>query len=469
MTMKPETVTPTAPASSTADRATLSAARRLVRYALRLRAAALPDPVVEKVELCVMDMLACSLTARDLPWSRQAVSWVRGLGAVGEATVIGANLRTAPSEAAFANAVQAHGLVREDMHTPSVTHAGVVVLPTALAIAEARHASGPELMAAVVAGYQAMGRLGRVVIDSETARVFRPTGLLGPVGGALAAARLLALDEDAGVNALGLAGNLAAGLNEWAHTGASEMFFQPGFAARNGVAAATLAAGGATASETILDGRAGMIAAFGGAARAARLSQDPGDDFEILAVYHKPAPACNYVQTPCQAALELVTRNAIDSRQVDSVQVLTFPAALTYPGCDHAGPFRSMLQAKMSLQFSVASVLARRELVEGNFRRLDDPEIRRIAARVELSTDPEFTAGYPGRQGAEVRVRLVSGQVLRQRLGDLRPVEPTEVRARFRAAAAQAFGDQRAGEIEETVRTLRQLDDVARLMTLLRG
>ncbi len=467
MMTKPDTVMPTTPASPTEDRAALSAARRLVRFARELRAAELPDKVVEKVELCVFDMLACSLTARDLPWSCQAVSWVRSLGAAAEATVIGANLRTVPSEAAFANAVQAHGLVREDMHTPSVSHCGVVVLPTALAIAEARHASGSELIAAVVAGYQAMGRLGRVVIDSENARVFRPTGLLGPVGGTLAAARLLALDEDTAVNALGLAGNLGAGLNEWAHTGGTEMFFQPGFAARNSVAAATLAAVGATASETILDGRAGMIAAFGGAARATLLSQDLGDDFEILAVYHKPAPACNYVQTPCQAALELATRDGIDSRQVDSVQVLTFPAALAYPGCDYAGPFTSMLQAKMSIQFSVASVLAHRDLAEGNFRRLDDPETTRMAARVELSTDPEFTAGYPSRQGAEVRVRLVSGQTLRKRLSDLRPVEPAEVRARFRAAATQIFGDRKAREIEETLGTLRQLDDVARLMKLL--
>ena len=112
-------------------------------------------------------------------------------------------------------------------------------------------------------------------------------------------------------------------------------------------------------------------------------------------------------------------------------------------------------------------MLAHRDLAEGNFRRLDDPETMRIAARVEISTDPEFAAGYPSRQGAEVRVRLVSGQTLRKRLSDLRPVEPAEIRARFRAAATQIFGDRRAREIEETVGALHQLDDVASLMKLL--
>jgi 2-methylcitrate dehydratase PrpD len=242
------------------------------------------------------------------------------------------------------------------------------------------------------------------------------------------------------------------------------MFFQPGFAARNAIAAASLAAAGATASETIVDGPAGMIAAFGGAARAALLARDPGDDFEILGVYYKPAPACNYVQTPCQAAVELVTRDPIDPRQIDSVQVLATPAAIAYPGCDHAGPFTSILQAKMSIQFGVASVLAHGDLAEGNFRRLDDPETTRIAARVELLTDPEFAAAYPARQGAEVRVRLADGRTLRRRLGELRPFGPEEVRARFRATATRALGDRKAREIEETVGTLPRLDDAARLM-----
>jgi 2-methylcitrate dehydratase PrpD len=454
-------------ASVASERGAASAARRLVRYARELRVEDLPEAVVEKVEVCLLDMLACSLTAGDLPWSRQAVSWVRSLRAAPDATVIGTNVKTAPPKAAFVNAIQANGLIREDMHTASASHIGVVVLPTALAVAEARHASGRELITAVVAGYQAMGRVGRVVIDSDNARVFRPTGLLGPIGGALTAACLLALDEEAAVNALGLAGNLAAGLNEWAHSGGTDLFFQSGFAARNAVASASLAALGARASETILDGQAGMIAAFGGAERAGLLAQDLRDDFEILTVYHKPAPACNYVQTPSQAALELVTQNPIQPGRIDSVEVLTFPAAVAYPGCDFPGPFTSMIQAKMSIQFSVASVLVRGELGEDNFRQFDDPETGRIAARVRLSIDPEFTAAGPVQQGAEIRVRLVDGAILRSRLRDLWPFGPAEVRARFRAAATNTLGDRKGSEIEETLKTLRRLDDVAGLMRLL--
>ena len=97
--------------------------------------------------------------------------------------------------------------------------------------------------------------------------MFRPTGLIGAIGGAAAGARLLGLDEDETVSALALAANTAGGLNEWPHGGGGEMFFHAGFAARNAVTALMLARAGARASESALDGRAGLFAAFGGAPR----------------------------------------------------------------------------------------------------------------------------------------------------------------------------------------------------------
>ncbi len=445
----------------------MTVTRRLARYARGLRGESLPSAVVDKVRLCVLDALGCALTARDLPWSRQAVAWVRALGARAEASVIGSTVRTAAAEAAFANAVQAHGLVQEDMHPASACHIGVVVIPAALAVAESTHARGADVVAAIVAGYQAMGRLGRVIIDSTNARIFRPTGMLGPVAAALTASRLLALDEDATVNALGLAGNLATGLNEWPHTGGTEVFFHAGFAARHGVVAASLAAAGMVASESIVDGEAGMIAAYGGRDRATRLDADLTDGFEILDVYHKPAPACHFAQTPCQAALEIVRTHRVVPADVESVAVASFPAAVAYPGCDHAGPFSSILHAKMSIQFGVASVLARGELDDESFRRFDDAETARIAARVTLRTDPEFTRAAPSRQGAEVTVRLRDGRTLTARLDTVRPLGPGDVRTRFRKAAARALGDARAAKIEETVSALVDLDDVAALTRLL--
>ena len=364
--------------------------------------------------------------------------------------MIGTQVRASAAEAAFANAVLGHGLVREDMHTGSVSHLGIVIFPTLLALAQARKVSGRDFIAGAVCGYEIGASVGRALMDQETVRIFRPTGITGPLGAAVAGSRMLGFTEDAGVSALGLAANATVGLNEWPASGADDMFFHAGFAARNAVTAGELAELGAFASETALDGPAGLFAALRRLDRVDIVRPFTGN-LEIFSVYHKPAPACNYAQTPCQAALAI----GVDSQDITAIQVKCSAAALNYPGCNAAGPFQRVLQAKMSIYFCVAATLARRSIEERNYRLLDDPEIARLISITKLQEDPEFTQAYPGVQGSEVIVTLRDGKVLRKKMSDLVPATPDQIRVRFRSAAGAA-----AKGIEQKVDNLDQLEDV---------
>ena len=96
---------------------------------------------------------------------------------------------------------------------------------------------------------------------------------------------------------------------------------------------------------------------------------------EILDVYHKPAPACNYAQTATQCAAAL----SVPTAKITSIQVRCTAAAAAYPGCDYTGPFEKTLQAKMSIQFCVGAALTRGVIEEANYRTLDHPEINRLA------------------------------------------------------------------------------------------
>lgn len=439
-------------------------ARSMARWIRAVDAVMLAADVTAKARVCLLDMIGVAAQAHDLPWSRQAAAFAAAMGGEG-ATLIGSSERASVADAAFANATMAHGLVQEDMHTASVAHIGVVIWPTLLALAEHERVKGIELIAAGIIGYQVMGRLGQALITKDLARRFRPTGLIGAVGAAAAGARLLGLSEDETVAALALAANTAGGLNEWTHAGGGEMFFHPGFAARNAVTAVLLARAGARASESALDGRAGLFAAFGGAPRA---SLELSGDWEILAVYHKPAPACNFAQTPAQAALALRGAHDISPNAIEQVIVRSFPEAIQYPGCDHTGPYRSQLQAKMSIQFAVAAVLAHGRLDDEVFRDFaSEGEAARLAPRVRLEHDAEFAAGFPQRQGAEVIVTLKDGRSLSRRLAVLTPLDPAGVRARTRAALARLLGDARAAEIEREIDALGDCADAARVVRLL--
>jgi 2-methylcitrate dehydratase PrpD len=432
-----------------------SLARRVVRAARAFDR--ITPELVAKVKTGLLDMFSCAFAARELPWGAQAIRMV-SRAAGGRCTVIGTPFRVAAAEAAFANATLGHGLVREDMHTGAVSHLGVVIYPALLALAQQKKVSGRDFILSAVCGYETGAAVGRAIMDLEMVRRFRPTGITGPLAGAMAGSRLLGLDEEAAVSALGLAANATGGLNEWPYSGGDEMFFHPGFAARNAVTAVELAELGALASETALDGPAGLFAALGKAGQVSAVAPFSGEAPEILSVYYKPAPACNYAQTACQAALAI----SVPSAEIVAITVKASAAAVNYPGCNFAGPFERILQAKMSIQYCVAAALARQAIEEANYHRLSDPEIARLARITTLEADPIFTAAYPGAQGCEVVAALRDGQVRRQRLQDVIPASPAEIRVRFRAACGPA-----AGAIEEKIDGLDREEDVSVLSALL--
>ena len=238
----------------------VSLARALARAALAVDPGRFDAEVIAKAKICLLDFLSCAFEARNHPWSRQAIGIAREVG--DGATVIGTRTLASPGDAAFANATMGHGLVREDMHAASICHHGVVIWPTLLALSERTPLSGATFLAAAIIGYETGAQIGRALFTADLARLYRPTGLVAPLGAALAGSYALGLTEDAATSAIAIAANTSSGLNEWPRAGGSEMYFHPGFAARNAIAAIELAEAGALASETILEGEAGLFAAF---------------------------------------------------------------------------------------------------------------------------------------------------------------------------------------------------------------
>jgi 2-methylcitrate dehydratase PrpD len=450
---------------ATADRAAAAPlAVRMAQAITRYSYARLSPEVVAKAKLCIYDLLSSALSAGQQPWSRQAAALARASS--GEVTrgagIIGTGDVVSIHDAAFANGTLSHGLVRDDMHVGSVSHLGTVLVPALLSLAETAQPSGKDFLTALVAGYEAGGKVGRMVMDVEVSKIFRPTGTVGPIAAAAAGAKLLGLDEQQTTSALALAANMAAGYNEWAGTGGSEMFFHNGLAARGAVTAVQLAAEDAYASPTALDGEAGMLAAF----RRPRPPTVPElftDRPEILAVFFKPVPACNFAQTPAQAALALAQRHRVAAADIDTVTVRVTQAAALYPGCDSSGPFEHILQAKMSIQYNVAAALEHGNFAERNYVPQQNAGVQALAKRVAVEVDRGFTAAFPGKQGAAVVVHLRNGQALEQSADNVEPTDPDGVHERFFAAASETLGADRARTLDALIGTFEQCTDAREL------
>lgn len=429
------------------------------------------DVLADKVRTCLQDLIGCGFESLGKPWGRQA-QWLAapmastGQGALRPSTIIGQAQAVSPLDAAFVNAVMGHGLVREDMHAASISHLGVAVLPAALALSQQVRISGRDFLSAVVVGYEVGARVGRALMDARIARIHRPTGISGPLAAAAAGSRILGLNVTQTTHALALAANTVGGFNEWGHTGGSEMYFHVGYAARNGVSSALLARAGAFGSPSVLDGEAGLFASHGKREQAAGVHLFDGEA-EILSVYHKPVPACNFAQTATQAALALSQHGSCPVDQIRSITIRVPSAGAHYPGCDYRGPYAHVLQAKMSIQYNVVAALMRRAVTEANFDLLQDPTLHALLACTRLEIDDDMTRAYPQHQGGAVEVTLQNGQVLNKRLKDVVNASPQEVYERFISAARAVVGPSRAERIGTLLDGLEHLEDAGQLAAAL--
>ena len=424
--------------------------------------------VTDKTLLCLYDLIGCALESVDKPASQQAMAMAIHLeaGQPGAATLIGMRRASSLGDAAFVNGVMGHGLVREDMHSASISHLGVAIIPAVLALSQLRRVSGRDLLAAIIAGYEVGAGIGRALMDPQLARIFRPTGITGPLGAAAAGARLLQLDAAQTANALALAANTTGGFNQWGHTGGSEMYFHAGFAARSGVSAVLLAQAGAFASPSALDGEAGLFASHGKRAAADAVRPFAGTP-EIMAVYHKPVPACNFAQTATQVAIRLAQAGQCPAESIAGITIRVPHAGATYPGCDFTGPYRHVLQAKMSIQFNVAAALVMGDVTEANFELLENPLVHRLLAVTRLEIDDEMTHAYPAQQGGAVEVRLADGACHTLRLADVVNATAQDVRERFQLAATTRLGHSAASRIGELIDGLLDNNNAGQLAAAL--
>jgi 2-methylcitrate dehydratase PrpD len=451
-------------------------ARRLSRFADRLRFDDLPPEVVASVRLRALDILGIALAASTSEVAPSVLGALQGWGQGGACSVVGSSLTAAPPLAALANGALAHGLDFDDTHAASITHASAVVLPTVFALGEAGGYDGRAVVTAAVAGYEAIARLGMAAPGAFHAGGWHATAVCGTFAATLAAGRLEGLDEERLTAALGIAGSFASGVIEHLEDGSWVKRVHPGWAAHSGIVAAGLARGGFTGPATILEGRFGFYRTFLRAAPAIEPFETLGKRWETLQVGFKPYPCCHYNHAYLDCALQLREQHRLQPDSIERVECRV-PAGEIPIVCEPRDAKlrpRTPYDAQFSLAFSVAAALidGRVDLDTYTKDRIGDERVLALASRVDHALDPAstFPNGFPG----WVRVRLRDGQVLEAREpagrgGPARPLEPGALVAKFRSNAGRALPAARVEAVERLALSLDSLADVSALMRACRA
>ncbi|WP_458188424.1 MmgE/PrpD family protein [Haladaptatus sp. NG-WS-4] len=367
----------------------------------------------------VLDTLAATTAGFRLP-TADVVRTYANLEHDGDAATLLGGEGTTLSErgATLVNATAANALDVDDGHREVKGHPAAVVVPPALAAAEATEATVGEFLTAVGIGYELAVRAGLAI--HATDGVYTGTGSWGAVGAAAAVARLRGLDRETTAAALGTAEYHAPRTPIMRGVESPGMTKDGvGWGAYAGLAAADLAAVGFTASGTVFD------------EEAVTVTDNLGDQFYLTTSYLKPYPCCRWAQPGVDAVLALRDAHDVEPESVESVRVHTFEAATHL----HTRCPGTAEEAEYSYPYPVAAALVGGRFTPDELTAAwrEDPTIRTLADRVELIEDVDLEGRFPAECLARVEIetsdgRTVTSDVTRPRGARERPLSPPERR-----------------------------------------
>ena len=431
----------------------------------------LPPAVIEKTKHHILDTLAAMISGSRLAPGMRAIGYVKTLGGVKEACVIGSNIITTAVNAALANGMLAHADETDDSHAPSLTHPGCGIVPAALAMAERERRNGAALLRAVALGYDVGCRLTQSLDAYQFREDGHSTHSFGPMFGAAAAAGALAdLRERQVRHLLSFTAQQASGISCWMRDGehVEKAFDFGGMPARNGVAAATMVAHGFTGVDDVFAGERSFFVAYGRKPDPAALARGLGDNYEIMNTNIKRWSVGSPVQAPLDSLRDLILEHQIKATDVEKVVVrVAHQGANTVDNRDMPDICMQHMCAVMLIDGNVTFASSHDQ------KRMRDREVLALRNRIELRGDDALSAAMPSRQGI-VEVSLRDGRELRRQTTAVRgtaenPMTRGEVDEKSYDLMAPVIGRARARKLCDAVWELEKVRDVRGLRPLLRA
>ncbi|MDO8567726.1 MAG: MmgE/PrpD family protein, partial [Dehalococcoidales bacterium] len=369
----------------------------LAGMAVKTRYEDLPPKVVEVTKNIIMDSLGVGFAGSGVPGVAPVIDLVKEWGGREESTVMVYGLRTTTPDAAFCNSMLIHAPDFDDTDDRSGTHVFVTALPAALAVAEKTGASGKELITAVAVGADITARLA---LTTKLFHGWHYSATVGIFGATVAAGKILGLNEEQMVNALGIAYSQASGNRQGRQDGALTKRLQPPFAAKAAVTSALLAQKGITGARNTIEGDWGFYRLYHDYAReyepgkwAAALRDGLGTRFEVVNVGLKPYPCVRASHAPIDGALDLAAKYDIKPGDVQEVTVFTNERVQETAGRPFVIRANPRVDAQFSIAYTVAVALARRNVALDDFEEniIRTPELVNLAEKVKVVVSPEFS------------------------------------------------------------------------------
>ena len=442
---------------------------QLAKFTAEMTFEKLPARAVAMAKQCLLDWLGVALRGSLEEPARILRATALKMCGNGEATVFdGGTRRVDAVSAALVNGAASHTLDFDDLHNPSIIHLATVVIPAAVAVAEAEHKSGRALLTAICAGYEAGARAGEAVIP-ESYFYWHTTGTAGIFGSAAASASLLGLDGHITNMCLGSAGTQAAGLWEFLKEGAMSKALHAGRAASAGVFSAYLAQNGFTAASKILEGEKGFCPALSTAPRLEKITENFSySDLKIQHNSFKPYACCKHAHAVVYGAQMLRRQHNLQPQDIAAVTLqvnnitdflINNPAPQNVYGC------------KFSIQYCVAAALiyGKVGIDEFSAQARSSTEMQELMAKINVVKDErqeEINRQNPAKLASKIVIKSKDGAEYAMQVdypkGDPdNPMSWEESTEKFITLSQPVCGAEKAAILCQTIKYLEQINDIA--------
>lgn len=474
-----------------------SYAEALADFAAGLTFERVPSQVIEKAKTHVTDVIGVGMAGSTMEWCRQGMRVVQRLEGPPEATVFGQAKRVAAPNAAMANSTAISGTDYDDTdYSGGGFHMSRSVVPAALAVGEMMHASGEQVLTAVVAGYEVASRVGAALLldrygpraataswgPEDLAKHERMRQQGGPLvrgfipglfATAVVAAKLLDLDARQIASAQGLVGGLGSFLGQSHREGADGLHLHAGWAAHAGILAALWAREGLRGARFIYEGDRGLLSVIGGDLQDATcLARGLGEQWNTMNNVLKFFPAAHGLHHFIESAKWLAHEHHLNADDIEKIECWA-PAQRIE---SHFLPREAKLHpTPYSGRFSVPYLLARM-LIDGELtplsytpEKVTQPAVLALARRVTYVADE---SAWFGEKRGLVIMQLRDGRTLSRSTPILlgfpkRPYTRADIAGKLRANAKFVLGDAaRLEQLVDALETLEQAQDVASVMQL---
>ncbi len=438
----------------------MTVAEKLGAFAASVHAAELPDNVRNTIQNLLLDVTGLCVAARKNDYvSAARASAIQN----GSASAIGHSGSFGPYDAALINGTAAHGEDYDDTFEGGPVHAGAVIVPAVLAIAEERALNGDAATRGIAVGVELMCRMSLVAPQAIHKACFHPTAVLGAPASAAAVAAAIGLDEKQTMHAIGISGSLASGIIEYLADGSWTKRLHAGAAAQAGIRAALLGEAGFTGPASVLEGTHGFYQAFAPSKEPdfAPLLDGLGAEWILQTLAFKPYACGTMTQPFIDCAIELaqsgVKHDEIESMVCEvgegTVHRLWEPLALKHaPPNGYAGKFST------PYCIAVGFLDGKAGFEQFTDARVAEENVRALAAKISYVIDPGNP--YPKNFTGHIRATLKDGSVVEARKAHMRggahePLSDAEITTKFHDNAA--FGGWAEERIEASASALKRI------------